>query len=276
MTPVAAGSETVLDLPGWTVRIEAPERVAQSLTALLSRLDLASDPLPSLRLTIPEGGRWMACRLKGRESWQVSLPPDQPLAEILGQCVAAATMVLRRHVFAHAGVVAMGDQATIIVGKSGSGKTATAIRLLARGALYLSDEVALIDAQSGTVAPLLIPMAIKPWTEQAAGGLPDGDDVVTDGRVRYRMPSRMCARPVPIRNIVLLTPARRPQGLSPMSRGEMLLALGAHETSLVHRDRLAEAFGGFARIVRRARCYAGQGAGSNGLADLLAAQSLSP
>ncbi len=264
---------TTLELPGWTVVIDAPEPITRALTALLSRLDFSSEPLPPFRLTVTDHARGLTGQIGTRESWRVSLPAAQPLGTILGQCVAAATMVLRRYLFIHAGVIAAKGRGTIVIGKSGSGKTSTVIRLLASGAFYLSDEVALIDAQSWAAAPFLIPLAIKPWTEKASGSLPQGIDVAIDGHVRYRFPTRTHAGPVAVRNVVLLTPERWPARLSPMSRGEMLLAFGRHETSLVHRERLRDAFAGFARLLRHTRCYALQGAPAKSadlLVDLLA------
>lgn len=57
-----------------------------------------------------------------------------------------------RRVFVHAGVVAFGSQAVLIPGDSMSGKTTLVSALLRAGALYYSDEYAVLDAR-GRVWP---------------------------------------------------------------------------------------------------------------------------
>jgi hypothetical protein len=51
-----------------------------------------------------------------------------------------------RHVFIHAGVVAWKNRAVVLPGKSFRGKTALTVALIERGALYYSDEFAILDA----------------------------------------------------------------------------------------------------------------------------------
>jgi hypothetical protein len=52
---------------------------------------------------------------------------------------------------AHAAVVARGEQAALICGGCGAGKTTLTLALLRHGCAYLSDEVALLDPIEGTV-----------------------------------------------------------------------------------------------------------------------------
>ncbi len=258
-----------LGLPGWTMQISAPGAVTDALTRLLAGLNFAGEPLPPMRLVISEDLQWMAGETDGRPLWHLPLPATQPLGALLGQCVAAATMLLRRRLFIHAGAVAARGRGLVIVGGSGTGKTSVVARLLERGGFYLSDEVALLDPLAGTVAPFTIPMAIKPWTAQAIGPLPDGKEVTSDGEVRYFLPDRLQPAPVPVAHFVLLRPARRRAGLIPMSRGQMLIALGTHDSSLVHRERLEEAFSGFSRLLRSVDCVAVEGPSPGACADLL-------
>jgi hypothetical protein len=56
------------------------------------------------------------------------------------------------HVFVHAGVVAWKGEAIVIPAKSFSGKSSLVLELVRQGALYYSDEYAIIDEQ-GLVAP---------------------------------------------------------------------------------------------------------------------------
>jgi hypothetical protein len=75
----------------------------------------------------------------------------------LRQAVAARA---RRHVFVHAGVVAWGDQAILLPGRSFSGKTTLVRELVRAGAVYYSDEFAVVDA-SGRVHPFAKPLSIR-------------------------------------------------------------------------------------------------------------------
>lgn len=62
------------------------------------------------------------------------------------------------HAFLHAGVVVRRGGALLIVGESGAGKSTLVDALLARGATYLSDEFAAIDA-AGAVAAVRRPLS---------------------------------------------------------------------------------------------------------------------
>lgn len=259
----------VLNLPGWTVSVSAPDHVTEVLESLLAGLDFADEPLPPLRLIVSENLEWMAGEAPGNPPWRLTLPPAQRLGVILGQCVAAATASLPRRLFIHAGAVAVGGRGVIIVGGSGTGKTSMVARLLHRGGYYLSDEVALLDPANGTVAPFTIPMAIKPWTAQAIGDLLGGRTVAVDNELRFHLPDRLQRTPVRIADVVLLRPPRLRARLRPITRAQMLMALGTHATSLIHRDRLETAFAGFGSLLRAARCSVVEGPSPAACADLL-------
>jgi serine kinase of HPr protein (carbohydrate metabolism regulator) len=51
----------------------------------------------------------------------------------------------------HATCVAIGDQAVLISGPSGSGKSDLALRLIDRGAVLVSDDYTIVQRQSGTL-----------------------------------------------------------------------------------------------------------------------------
>jgi len=65
-----------------------------------------------------------------------------------------------RRVFVHAGAVAWRGRAVVIPGKSFSGKTTLVAELVKAGAVYYSDEYAVLDAQ-GLVHPYARPLAIR-------------------------------------------------------------------------------------------------------------------
>ncbi|MFL5576146.1 MAG: hypothetical protein ACJ79S_09290 [Gemmatimonadaceae bacterium] len=64
------------------------------------------------------------------------------------------------HLFVHAGVVGFGDSAIVLPGASLAGKTTLVRALLALGATYLSDDVAVVDGE-GRVHPYATPLAVR-------------------------------------------------------------------------------------------------------------------
>lgn len=66
----------------------------------------------------------------------------------------------RDRVFVHAGVVALAGRAIVIPGRSFSGKTTLVVELVRAGALYYSDEFAVIDPD-GNVQPYAKPLSVR-------------------------------------------------------------------------------------------------------------------
>ena len=64
------------------------------------------------------------------------------------------------HVFVHAGVVGYGGRAIVIPGRSFSGKTTLVAELVRAGAIYYSDEFAVLD-ENGLVHPYPKPLSIR-------------------------------------------------------------------------------------------------------------------
>jgi hypothetical protein len=108
-----------------------------------------------------------------------------------------------RRVFVHAGVVGWKGQAILIPGRSFTGKTMLVAELVRAGAVYYSDEYAVLDA-SGLVHPYARPLAVREGDGQrqtrrpveefggraGKGPLPVGLVVVT----RYERNGRLCPR----------------------------------------------------------------------------------
>ncbi|HJW87803.1 MAG TPA: hypothetical protein VJ440_14310 [Candidatus Brocadiaceae bacterium] len=65
------------------------------------------------------------------------------------------------HIMFHASALAFGNTGVIFPASSGSGKTTIALALIAQGFQYLSDEVAMIDAEDFTLRPLPRGLAIR-------------------------------------------------------------------------------------------------------------------
>jgi hypothetical protein len=78
-------------------------------------------------------------------------------ASVLSLYVAEAS---RKRTFVHAGVVGWGDRAILIPGRSFSGKTTLVAELVRAGAIYYSDEFAVIDKQ-GMVYPYARPLQVR-------------------------------------------------------------------------------------------------------------------
>jgi hypothetical protein len=78
-------------------------------------------------------------------------------ASVLSLYVAEAS---RKRTFVHAGVVGWGDRAVLIPGRSFSGKTTLVAELVRAGAIYYSDEFAVIDKQ-GMVYPYARPLQVR-------------------------------------------------------------------------------------------------------------------
>lgn len=73
----------------------------------------------------------------------------------------------REHLFLHAGVVALGGCAVVIPGRSMSGKSTLVAAMIQAGALYYSDEFAVVD-ESGQVFPFPKRLSLR----QGSGQLP--------------------------------------------------------------------------------------------------------
>lgn len=79
------------------------------------------------------------------------------------------------HVFVHAGVVCVGASALLLPGRSYSGKSTLVKALTDLGAVYYSDEYAVLDA-NGLVLPYPCPLKLRP--QSASLSLQGGDKQV--------------------------------------------------------------------------------------------------
>lgn len=253
----------------WIVRVSGPPSIAPHLAAVLVSLRIEGDDPAPLEVTIAADERTALGAVAGRPLWSVSLPAGRGLSVLLGQVVATLTSLLERLLFVHAGAVVMEGRAWVLLGGSGAGKTSAVCSLLRRGAVYLSDELALLDPDEGTVVPATLPMAIKPWTAWAAGSLPRGREVACDGSARFWLPMERAAGPVRAHAFVRLGRAGRAARLVPLSRAGMLLAIAGHPSSFCYRHRVEDAFVGFGRVLRTAQCFALEARNPAACADML-------
>jgi hypothetical protein len=144
--------------------------------------------------------------------------PEIALGMLDAQIRAQVALLAPNHIFVHAGVVAAGGRAIVLPGFTFAGKTTLTRALVEAGAVYYSDEFAVIDA-TGMVHPYPKPLSIRHR---------DGS-----GRSTETSPESLGARtgraPVPV-GLVAITTYRRgatvnPQPLAP---GAALLAMLGH------------------------------------------------
>ncbi|MDX6641506.1 MAG: hypothetical protein QOF12_2517 [Solirubrobacteraceae bacterium] len=82
------------------------------------------------------------------------------LEELDGRLRAHIAEHARHHVFVHAGVVAVGGRAIVLPAPTHAGKTALVVALLQAGAVYYSDEFAVLDG-TGRVLPYAKPLTVR-------------------------------------------------------------------------------------------------------------------
>lgn len=116
-------------------------------------------------------------------------------------------------VFLHAGAVAVDGHVVLFPGRSGAGKSTMVAELVRRGAVYFSDEYAVVDKQ-GLVHPFVKPISLR---------VPHGSPRLVDVR---EMGGAIGSRPLPAGAIVL---TRYEAGASwraqPMTPGATVLCL---------------------------------------------------
>ena len=263
--PFAAARPSAAD---GLVRFTGPPRIAATLIDSLRRVRIP-ETVPGLDVAVAADARGAEGLVEGRRVWSIALPAATPVSTLLGQIVGTLTTQLRQMLFIHAGTVAFEGRGVILIGHSGAGKTSTVAALVRKGAAYLSDEVALLDPATGVVAPFVLPMAVKPWTRRAAGSLPAGRCIVREQGAEFWLPHHV-GGPVAVDTFVLLRSEGSGPRLTPISPAEMLLAISEHVSSFKQQHRVREAFTGFARMLRNARCAAVQASRPAAHADLLA------
>jgi len=244
LAPVATATSRIANLYG-------PRSITDPVQAVLASV-LPVEPVPQVDVTVTDDGRRAVGQVNGIEAWSIAIPRRRWLEALTGQIVATTTVVLRRLVFVHAGAVEVAGRACLLVGDSGAGKTSTVAALLAQGATYLSDEVALIDPDTGHVIPFHLPMTIKPWTARAAGPLPPGLKVATQGPVVFRLPD-VLGPACPLGTLVVVGRTGRSE-MTPISRAEALLRIARQPSSFRYPGRTEDAFRACARALRSAEC----------------------
>lgn len=144
-------------------------------------------------------------------------------------------------IFVHAGVVGHAGKAIVIPGRSFTGKTTLALALVQAGAVYYSDEFAVLD-EDGLVHPYPIPPSLR--APEHGRMLPDLNDLRGD------------REPLPI-GTVLLTRYQAGAGWQPERLSSARGTLGMFENTLAALDRSEEAMRVIGRGLDRAAVLAG-------------------
>ncbi|MBV9612590.1 MAG: glycosyltransferase family 25 protein [Acidobacteriaceae bacterium] len=143
----------------------------------------------------------------------------------------------------HAGVVRINGQGLLLPGKTNAGKSALVAELLERGAEYLSDEYALIDAE-GRAHAYPRPLLLRNSGPEQVPALPE------------RWNARVADGPVPVGWIMALTyDAAANWHVKPIPQSEALMIL-LRNTPHTLMDE-PHVFAAFHQVSFRARCYEG-------------------
>ncbi len=123
------------------------------------------------------------------------------------------------HTFVHAGVVGFRDRAILLPGRSRSGKTTLVAELVRAGALYLSDEYAVLDARG----------RVHPFPKKLSFRGPGGCDRHARQAAVEEIGGRAARGPLPV-GLVAVTEYQPGASWNPLplSPGQALLELLAH------------------------------------------------
>jgi hypothetical protein len=163
-----------------------------------------------------------------------------------------------RRTFVHAGVVGWRGAAIVVPGRSRSGKTTLVAELVRAGALYLSDEFAVLDGR-GRVHPFAKPLSIRGAS---------GCDRHARARSAEDLGGACATGPLPV-GLVVLTEHRpgaswRPERLTP---GQAVIEMLAH--TVPARLRPEASLAALERAVARATVLKGARGEARELAEIL-------
>lgn len=241
-------------------------RIGSDWKRPIKQLQALYQDYPSPRSTIAD----FTVRLEARSLWRrffrpsvqiagdMHLPDAAPLP--LTQGVLAAEMGMnvqmalgwRRHLLLHASVVARDGRAIVMTGQSGSGKSTLSALLMQRGWRFLGDEFALLDTETGQLAPFPRPVSLKNGGIEAITPLVPvarlGPELkeTPKGRLRHVAPDAAALRAMDrkAQPVLLLYPRfGEPEDVRPVSKAENFVRLTQASTNYV---ALGEA--GFRRL----------------------------
>jgi hypothetical protein len=193
----------------------------------------------------------------------IASSPAEATARVEYLINRAAAVASADQVLIHAGVVAFGDDAMILPGPSGRGKSTLVAGLCLSGLAYGSDELAVVDPDTAAVRPFAKAICLKEggWRAVSRRFSNASPRLVApaDGgtMTRYLTPPRFCRPDVPLRVRHVVLPRRRPgasTSLVPIRRSEAIAELAEQALNLPrHGCRGVEAV---VRLAAGAECHA--------------------
>jgi hypothetical protein len=187
---------------------------------------------------------------------------DEAVARVEYLTNRAAAVALVDHILVHAGVVAVGNDAIVVPGPSGRGKSTLVAGLSLSGLSYASDELAVIDSDTGAVRPFAKAICLKEGGWRVIASLfpevtPNLVAPGEGGMTRYLTPPRLCRPDAPMRVRYVVLPMRRAgatASLAPIHRSEAIAELAEHALNLPrHGYRGVETL---LELAAGAECYA--------------------
>lgn len=145
----------------FAVRVEVPgleELLGPALPPVLEPTEHVPD---DGTFVVSSDGSSYISLVRGEHWLGDSEDPDVAIDLLSSAIRARIALNARDHVFVHAGAVVVAGRAVLIPGASFAGKSTLVAALLARGAAYLSDEFAPLDAE-GRVHPYARPLQLRP------------------------------------------------------------------------------------------------------------------
>lgn len=245
---------------GVSVEVTVPARLAEPARALLppgATFDRAGDRLAELRVDERDGTLHLST--DGRPVGDTA-DEEFALGLLDAQIRAQIALLAPEHIFVHAGVVAVHGRAAVLPGFTFAGKTTLTRALLEAGAVYYSDEFAVIDA-AGLVHPYPKPLSIRH----------ESDNGRTTETPATGLGAQVGREPVPIGLIAIIT--FRPGATldpQPIGLGPALLALLGH--TIPARTRPRQSLGALKAAVQGARAWKGERGEAEAAAQMIIAQ----
>lgn len=160
-----------ISLAAYGVRVGVRVSDAESLGRVTECLPPAWRPAPTETVerlySLIAGGRSLRPSVRrynllyaNAERIARTLELDEAMERLESDLQLYVAEAARQRLFVHAGVVSFNNQAVVIPGRSFSGKTTLVRELITAGAIYYSDEYALIDAR-GRVHPYPKPLSLR-------------------------------------------------------------------------------------------------------------------
>lgn len=145
---------------GVRVDVTVPGRLESQARALLPpNAEIVTDGDAGVSVSIDDRGGELAV-ISDRVLIGATQDDELALGMLDAQIRAQIALLAPDHVFVHAGVVAVGDRAVVLPGRTFAGKTTLTRALVQEGATYYSDEFAVLDG-AGLVHPYPKPLSIR-------------------------------------------------------------------------------------------------------------------